>query len=170
VGDNAELGQVAPQRIDEHRSLPDHKIADAVGDERRLLLRALDRPKRIEGRRTASQTASASAASCLLRFTQGLTQPGGISRTSCPNAAISRAQKCAVAHASIPTRQGRQGSKKGCDLGTAQAPAHNNFSGRVNPVQLENMLRNVDTDGNPTHGWLPLLVTFDDHHLGTELP
>jgi transposase len=28
----------------------------------------------------------------------------------------------------------------------------------------------IDTDGNFAHGWLPLLVIFDNHHLGTELP
>ncbi|MGB6373509.1 MAG: hypothetical protein WCB09_12360, partial [Methylocella sp.] len=49
------------------------------------------------------------------------------------------------------------------------APAHNNFSGSVNPVQLENMLRNVDTDGNLAHGWLLLLVICDDHHSWHEV-
>jgi hypothetical protein len=37
-------------------------------------------------------------------------------------------------------------------------------------VQLENMLRNVDTDGNLAQGWLLLLVIFGDPHFGTELP
>ena len=37
-GDDAELGQVAPQCIDKHRSLPDQKIVDTVCNERRLLL------------------------------------------------------------------------------------------------------------------------------------
>ena len=47
---------------------------------------------RIEGRPTASQQASASAGSCLFRFTYGFTYCGGISRTSWPSAPISRAQ------------------------------------------------------------------------------
>jgi hypothetical protein len=41
--------------------------------------------KRMLGRDTASQIASASAASFLLAFTYGLTNWGAIKRTVCPN-------------------------------------------------------------------------------------
>src|SRR5215470_11309640 len=53
---------------------------------------------------TASQIASASAASVLFRFTYGLTYCGGISRTEWPRRDSSRAQWCAAEHASIPTK------------------------------------------------------------------
>src|SRR3954465_5714937 len=58
------------------------------------------------GRRTASQIAAASAASFLLRLTQGLTAFAGINRTWWPSLVSSRAQWCAVAQASMPTRHG----------------------------------------------------------------
>jgi len=48
--------------------------------------------KRMVGRVTASQIASASLASVFPRFTYGFTYAGGISRTSCPSLRISRAQ------------------------------------------------------------------------------
>src|SRR6476660_6723281 len=47
---------------------------------------------RIVGRSTASQIASASAASCLLRLMYAFTYCAGISRTSCPSTPSSRAQ------------------------------------------------------------------------------
>src|SRR5215813_1050101 len=53
---------------------------------------------------TASQIASASAASVLFRFTYGLTYCGGISRTEWPRRESSRAQWCAAEQASIPTK------------------------------------------------------------------
>jgi hypothetical protein len=37
----------------------------------------------------------------------------------------------------------------------------------IEPVEPEN----IDADGgNLVHGWLPLLVIFDDHHFGTQMP
>jgi hypothetical protein len=47
---------------------------------------------RIVGRSTASQIASASAASCLLRLMYAFTYCAGINRTSWPSAPSSRAQ------------------------------------------------------------------------------
>src|SRR5881398_190683 len=70
------------------------------------------------GRPTASQIASASAASFLLRFTYAFTYCAGISRTSCPSAPSSRAQYWAVAHASSPTTQRGSWLKKP-QLGTS---------------------------------------------------
>jgi hypothetical protein len=46
---------------------------------------------RMRGRVTASQIASASAASVLFAFTYGFTNCGAISRTACPSATNSRA-------------------------------------------------------------------------------
>jgi hypothetical protein len=62
--------------------------------------------KRIVAGVTASQIASASAASLLLwRLTQTVAQADGISRTSCPSAPSSRASEARFAHASMPSRQ-----------------------------------------------------------------
>jgi len=71
----------------------------------------LSSTKRIVGLVTASQIASASAASFFWIFTYAFTYRGGINRTRCPSRWISRPQWCAVAHASIPTRQGGSFSK-----------------------------------------------------------
>src|SRR5215218_7165891 len=63
------------------------------------------------GRTTASQIASASAASVLFVLTKGFTYWGGISRTSWPRACSSRAQWCAPGQASMPIRQGGSRAK-----------------------------------------------------------
>jgi hypothetical protein len=64
------------------------------------------------GRPAASQIASASAASCLFRFTYALTYLGGMRRTSWPSMTSSRAQWWAVGQASIATVQGGSPEKK----------------------------------------------------------
>ena len=65
----AELGQMRPQGIDQLGSLPHQQIACPMLHQPALLLGRLDRTNRMVGRRTASQIASASAASFLLRLT-----------------------------------------------------------------------------------------------------
>src|SRR3712207_4529328 len=67
--------------------------------------------KRMVGRTTASQIASASAASVLFVLTKGFTYWGGISRTWWPRACSARAQWCAPGQASMPTRQGGSRAK-----------------------------------------------------------
>jgi hypothetical protein len=55
----------------------------------------------------------------------------------------------------MPTMQGGRAAKKACDLAPAQPSAQNDFPGSVNPVELENMLCDIDPDGaNLVHGWL----------------
>ena len=66
---NAELGQMRPQGIDQLGSLPHQKIARPMLHQAALLLRRFDLYKTHGRRRTASQIASASAASFLLRLT-----------------------------------------------------------------------------------------------------
>lgn len=60
--------------------------------------------KRIVGLTTASQIASASAASFLLLLKYGLTNWGAMSRTVCPSACGLRAHWCALDQASMPIR------------------------------------------------------------------
>lgn len=67
--------------------------------------------KRMLGRVTASQIASASIASFLPRSRQALTSFGGTSRTSWPSAITSRAQWYAGARASILIRRGARRAK-----------------------------------------------------------
>jgi hypothetical protein len=76
--------QMPTDRIDELGPLAHRQIARADHQPRRLLLLALHRHEAHAGRCAASQIASASTASFLLRFTKGSTYAGGISRTSCP--------------------------------------------------------------------------------------
>ena len=66
---NAELGQMRPQCIDQLGTLAHQQIARSMLHQPALLLGRLDPYKRMVGRRTASQIASASAASFLLRLT-----------------------------------------------------------------------------------------------------
>ena len=66
---------------------------------------------RMSGRPTASQIASASAASVLLLFTYGLTNCGAMSFTVCPNSISVRAQKGEPPQASIPMRHGTSSAK-----------------------------------------------------------
>ena len=66
---NAKLGHMRPQGIDHLGPLPHQKIARPMQHQLALLLGRFDLQKRMVGRRTASQIASASAASFLLRLT-----------------------------------------------------------------------------------------------------
>jgi hypothetical protein len=67
--DDAELGHMRTQRVDQHRALPDQQWPSAMQHQHGLLLGVFTGTKRIDGRVTASQIASASAASFLLRLT-----------------------------------------------------------------------------------------------------
>ena len=50
---------------------------------------------------------------------------------------------------------GRQSGKEARDLAPPQPSAQNNFPRAVNPVELENVLRDINPDGaNLIHGWL----------------
>jgi hypothetical protein len=70
-----------------------------------------------------------------------------------------------------PDQTGRKSSKEGNDLAAAHTTAQNDLPGFIDAVELENMLREINADGaNLAHGWLPLLVIFDDHQLGTQMP
>jgi hypothetical protein len=82
--------------------------------------------KRIVGRATASQIASASAASCLFVCTYGLTNCGAISFTVCPSACSFLAQYWALAHASHPNQtRGEAGDERQCLLALERPPKPN---------------------------------------------
>src|SRR5256714_5408860 len=67
--DNAELGEVRPDRINHCDLLADEQMARAVKHQATLLLRRLGRHDRMLARVTASQIASASAISFFCRLT-----------------------------------------------------------------------------------------------------
>ncbi len=71
--DDPELREVRSDRIQPHRALAHEQVSCPVQHQHALLLGALDRHKRMLDRVTASQIASASAASFFCRFTYGLT-------------------------------------------------------------------------------------------------
>jgi hypothetical protein len=61
-----------------------------------------------------------------------------------------------VAQASIPTRQGGSFLKKGENLAAAQLAADNGLTRPINPVDLKNGLRKIQTDhGDFVHGAAP---------------
>jgi hypothetical protein len=72
-----------------------------------------------------------------------------------------------------PSRRDRaeEQRKKPATLAATHTPAQNDLPGSVDSVELENMLREINADGaHVAHGWLPLLVIFDDHQFGTQMP
>ena len=67
--DNAELGKVSPDRVNHRGLLADKQMARAMKHQTTLLLGRLGRDERILALVTASQIASASAASFFCRLT-----------------------------------------------------------------------------------------------------
>jgi hypothetical protein len=62
----------------------------------------------------------------------------------------------------------RQCREKRHHLAAPQLLAQNHCTVRIDPVNLKNMLRQIQPDRrNLAHGWLPLMVRFIDHHFGT---
>ena len=91
TNNNAELGTMSLDRTDETAALPDQKVSGSVKEKIDCCSEVLIGTNRMDGRCTASQIASASAASFFWLFTYGFTNCGGINQ-SCPSALISRAQ------------------------------------------------------------------------------
>src|SRR5258708_9176570 len=57
------------------------------------------------------------------------------------------------------------------DLAASQPLAHHYAACLVDRMNLEDTLCQIKTNCcNIAHGWLPLLVIFDDHHPGTSMP
>src|SRR5690606_33959994 len=96
---------------------------------------------RIVGLCTASQIASASAASFFCRFTKGFTQAAGIRRTVWPTLLSWRAQWCAPPQASIAYSARRQDCEERQDLVAPQPLAEGNRAERIGPVYLIHILR-----------------------------
>src|SRR5437764_6145494 len=125
---------------------------------------------RIVGRRTASQIASASAASVLLRLTYAFTlrrhQPDLVAGClQLPRPVVRR-------RAGFESNQTtRQFGKEGDDLTPPKPFAQNAFPGRIDAVDLKNVFRQIQPYRlNLAHGWLPSMVRFTDHHSGTDMP
>ncbi len=55
---------------------------------------------------------------------------------------------------------------------TAPKPStHHHAVNLIDAVDLKDVLGQIQPNRcNHTHGWLPLMVTFDDHHSGTQMP
>ena len=70
-----------------------------------------------------------------------------------------------------PNQAGRNPSKEREDLASSQPLTHHHIARLVDRMNLENVLCEIKTNCcNIAHGWLPLLVIFDDHHFGTSMP
>ena len=90
--DDSEFGEKAPYLIALRRASLHESLLHSVKCENGLLLDIFDGTKRMFGRPTASQIASASAKSFLFVLTYGLTKCGAIRRTVCPIASSLRDQ------------------------------------------------------------------------------
>src|ERR1700730_17735417 len=70
-----------------------------------------------------------------------------------------------------PDQARRNLRKESEDLAAPQPLAHYYAACLIDRMNLENILCQIKTDCcNIAHGWLPLLVIFDDHHFGTSMP
>ena len=63
----------------------------------------------------------------------------------------------------------RNPGKEREDLAASQPFAHHYAARLVDRMNLEDTLCQIKTNCY-RHGWLPLLVIFDDHHPGTSMP
>src|SRR5580704_242148 len=87
-----------------------------------------------------------------------------MSFTSCPSAISSRAQWCAVAQASMPTRQGPCLRKNSTTSARHSLRLH--LSSGVNAVNLKPVLGKIETNrGNMHSGRLLSVVAFTDDHV-----
>jgi hypothetical protein len=67
-----------------------------------------------------------------------------------------------------PDETRRKPCKESENLASSQLLAHDYAARLIDSMHLENLLCQIKTDCcNIAHGWLPLLVIFDDHHYGT---
>src|SRR6202008_1846667 len=67
-----------------------------------------------------------------------------------------------------PDEARRNPCKESENLASSQLLAHDYAARLIDRMHLENVLCQIKTDcRNIAHGWLPLLVIFDDHHYGT---
>src|ERR1700692_106958 len=92
-------------------------------------------------------------------------------RASWPSAINSRAPWCAVAQASRPTRHGGTLAKNARTWLRRSRLRINYAACLVDRMNLEDTLCQIKTNCcNIAHGWLPLLVIFDDTYTGTLMP
>ena len=67
-----------------------------------------------------------------------------------------------------PNQAARQCGKERYHLAAPKLLAQNHRTARVDPVHLENMLRQIQPDRrNLVHGWLLRWCVFTNHHSGT---
>jgi hypothetical protein len=146
---------VAPQGIDQHGTLPDQEIADTVRDERCLLLRSLDRHEAHGGPAYSLADSFGVGRIVLVTFYIRLDLAGRHQAHVMPEGGdLARPEVRGTASLNADDT-GLQSGKEARDLAPAQPSAQNNFPASVNPVERENVLRDIDPDGaNLAHGWL----------------
>jgi len=150
-----ELSQMAPQRVDQHGTLPDKKIADTVRDENCLLLCSLDWHKAHGGAAHGLADGFGVCRIVLVAFHIRLDVAGRHQTHVMPATSDLARPEVGGAAGLNADNAGRQSGKEARDLASTQPPAQNDSLSPVNPVELENMLREIDPDGaNLVHGWL----------------
>jgi len=129
-----------------------------------LLLDRLGRTKRMLGRLTASQIASASLASFFCDFTYGFTTCGAISPTVCLNRL----------NASIPetnsalqsNQAGFQSGKERRHLGSSQPLPHDHPARPVHSVRLKYLLGNIQSHSHDSHREPPAGLSLQSSRMG----
>ena len=141
---DAELGEVAAQRIDERHAPSNQEVADAVCDERRLVLWRFHCHE-AHGRPTHRLTDRFSIGDIVLvaphvrLYVAGWRQPHVVPERG----DLTRPKLCGAACLHSNKTRPKSGEKGG-NLAATQMSARPHFSVRIDTVQLENVLRGVD--------------------------
>ena len=137
-GDEAELRQMAAQRVDAHRSLLDQQLPGLVQHQHGLLIRALDRHETHVGPRHRLADRRRVGRVVLAALDVGLDVGGAINTTSCPIArklARPIVRRSAGLHADAAGRESGQRTRESstglvCDSSPSRRPARSHESER----------------------------------------
>ena len=169
--DDAELRQMGPQRVDQHRPLPDQQLPCPMHRQNRLLLGRLhrDEPHRRPAHRLANRLGIRRVV--LVALDVGLDvlrrhQPDLMAqRRNRPRPVVRRRTRL---HADKAPRQSLEEPQ---NLNAAHRFTDHHGAARIDAMDLKNVLGQINSDRrNLAHGWLPPLVILDDTILALEMP
>lgn len=155
AGDDAELGQVGADRVDQRRALPDEQLTRPVQHKHRLLVHCLDRHEAHRGPRHCFANRLGIGSVVLVALDVGLHIArrhqshfvAELDQLACPMMG---------GRAGLHTNQARPDSSKELqDLAALQLSANDNLAGITDGMDLEHRLRDVQSDcANLLHGRL----------------
>src|SRR2546427_8096666 len=167
---DSKLAERRPQRVGYHGALPHQQRAGGVNSHRRLLLYALHRHR--PHRRTADRLADRLRVPAVVLVALHIRlhigrrhQPDLVAITADHPSPVVRTATGLNAH-----RAGRQLCKELLHGAAPKLTPQHNTSRCINPVNLEHVLRQIQTNyANLAHGRLPCLVE-SHHQSGTLMP